>query len=161
VTGEAEIEAIFDRLKALCPSGFAVALHIRFTTPAYFLQTYSKDWLARYAEKGMLMNDPIAVWGFANTGSIRWSELALSDSSGVLQEAKSFGMNFGLAHATDADNSRSVSGFSRPDREFTDQEILEIADLIGRLHRLSASQTPLSHEARERLHKLSVSYPAP
>ncbi len=156
-----DIESILSQLKQYSPAGFAIALHIRYTAPIYLFQTYSKEWISTYSELGLVMHDPIVSWGFANTGSIRWSELALIDAQGVLVKAREFNMNYGLAHATDAGESRSVSGFARSDREFSDAEITELAGLTDRLHDLTAANRPLSAETREQLRQQSITFTHP
>ena len=66
---------LLKRLRSRSPAGFAIALHIEFTTPRYLLQSYAKDWLDLYSSRSMVMQDPTVHWAFANTGSIRWSAL--------------------------------------------------------------------------------------
>ncbi len=156
-----EIEGILSKLKDQSPAGLAIALHIRFTAPAYLFQTYPKEWINLYSEQGLVMHDPIVGWGFTNTGSIRWSELGLSDPQGVLLKAREFKMNFGIALATEVEKSRSVSGFSRSDREFTDTEITALSNLTTRLHNLTAAARPLSAETRAELRKMSITFTHP
>jgi LuxR family transcriptional regulator len=158
---DTSVDNILQKLKDECPLGFAIALHIRYTTPNFLFQTYPKDWINQYSQRGLVMFDPIVGWGFANTGSIRWSGLGEMDPKGVLEQAKAFDMNFGFAHALDVGNSRSVAGFSRSDREYTDDEITRITDLVRRLHDITAEAKTLSPETGERLRKMSIEFTHP
>ena len=84
VTQVSQANDLLRRLHERSPTGFAIGLHIQFTTPRYFFQSYSKEWLDAYSAKGFVMNDPIVHWGFSNEGSIRWRDLAQTDPLGVL-----------------------------------------------------------------------------
>lgn len=43
-----EIAATLDELSAICDTGFALALHIRFTRPNILYRTYPQKWLDHY-----------------------------------------------------------------------------------------------------------------
>lgn len=151
-----QIRDILLRFEEQSPSGFAIAFHIRFTTPDFLFQTYPKDWIDLYSEKGMVMFDPIVRWGFAETGHVRWSALGDLDEAGVLEQSVPFGMSYGVAIATDEGNSRSVAGFARDDREFTDAEITSLAADVETLHRATATTDGMTDALRNELHKMSV-----
>lgn len=156
----ADIRRILTRLETLCPSGFAIAFHIRYARPDFLFQTYSKTWIDIYSQSGMVMHDPIVGWGFENTGTIRWSELR-DDPMGVLEKSKPHGLVYGFACAVESDGSRSVAGCARADREFTDAEIAAIAADVQILHDETAKQGSLSEATREELRKMSVRFTHP
>ncbi len=83
---QAGILRTVERLTALAPSGYAIALHVRFTTPTFLFQTYPREWIEVYTQRGYVMSDPTVMWGFSNTGRVRWSDLADQDSAGMLAQ---------------------------------------------------------------------------
>jgi LuxR family transcriptional regulator len=158
---QAEIRRLLADLTTSASAGYAIALHIRYTTPLFLFQTYPKDWIAHYSQKGLVMQDPIVAWSFSNLGTIRWSELAKDDAAGVLIEARKFNMNFGFACAIEIDDSRSMAGFARSDREFTDAEIEFIVETTSTLHVLTEEAGTLNPQTRDALRKLSIQFTHP
>lgn len=138
------------------PAGFAIALHIRFTSPAYLFQTYPKRWMDHYSERGMVVNDPTVHWGVQNLGRIRWSDLEAIDSAGVLDEAKNYGLMNGVTVSILRDGTRTIASFARADRDYDDFEMDELEDLLLRLHRETADLPKLDPADREALRELSV-----
>ena len=156
-----EIKRILTSLQAASPSGFAIAFHIRFTTPDFLFQTYPKAWIDRYSEQGMVMKDPIVRWGFGQTGAIRWSKLEQDDEFGVIAQSRDFDMNYGIASAIEDGGSRSVAGFARSDREFTDAEIATLGESLAELHALTANKDGMSDALRDYLQEMSVKFTHP
>ncbi len=161
MAGISKVEGILASLRPKSPSGFAIGLHIRFTTPDFLFQTYKRDWLTYYSQQGLVMFDPIVRWCFGNTGSIRWSDLGDLDEMGVLDKARSYGMAYGVAMAVERDGSRSVAGFCRPDHDFSDADIDLLMKDLESLHDLTAKSAMPSAEDRENLKRLSVSFTHP
>jgi len=155
---ENEILKSLSRLDSLCASGYAIALHIRFTTPRFLFQTYSKEWMEMYSEKGFVLKDPTVLWGFSNTGAVKWSDLQEIDESGILPLAKEFGLNFGFTFAVDVNASRSIASFARDDREFDDTEIQEISEVIQRMHMLTSNIDGFSTNEVQQLKEMSVEF---
>jgi len=125
------------KLSELAPKGYALGLHIRYASAHVMIQTYDPRWSQIYTEKGYMLADPMVFWGFGNAGTIRWSALDLPDPHGILKQAAMFGLNFGVAVAHGPTSSRTIGGFARDDREFTDEEISEIQALVCDLHEKS------------------------
>ncbi len=146
------------RLDALCSAGYAIALHIRYTTPKFLFQTYDKDWMKTYSEKGLVLKDPTVMWGFGNTGVVQWSELAEMDEAGVLKLAKKHGLEHGFTFAIDHDESKSITSFARSDRDFTNTEIDEISGIVQGLHDYTAIIEEISLEEVTQLKKLSIEF---
>jgi len=150
------IKAQLEALENRSPAGFAIAFHIRLTSPDFLFQTYPKSWTDTYSEKGYVMVDPIVRWGFSNIGAIRWSALDDLDDHNIIEQSHAHGMAFGVAIATETEGSRSVAGFSRADREYTDAEIDTLTVDVQQLHALTETRDGMPKALRDELHKLSV-----
>lgn len=149
------------KLSEQSPSGFAVALHARFTAAEYVHQTYSKTWSAIYSQKGYVMHDPTVSFGFQQLGCVRWSALALQDEMKIYEQARAYGLVYGFACAVEIDGSRSFAGFSREDREYDDAEMAATEVDLAELHRLTALPGVLSSALREDLRQLAIRFTKP
>lgn len=150
-----------ERLMETAPAGFALGLHVRYTTPTYMFQTYPRAWLEEYSREGFLMRDPTVAWAFENEGRITWAELSAQDEAGVLERAAAQGLLHGLTVSMVGGGSRSIGGFARPDRPFTAAEVAQIESSVTQLHDATASAQPLPEEVRENLRRLSVAFTHP
>ncbi len=156
MTRRASIAAMLHDLDRMSPAGFAIALHIRFTTPTYMFQTYAKRWLDHYTGTGLIMHDPVVRWGMQNAGYARWSELEAMDFGRVMEQAKDFGLMNGAAIAIVEGGSRSVAGLARADREYSDAELDEMEGRLSDLHRATAGLGEISAADRTALKRLSI-----
>ena len=145
------IDQFSKRLGKLAPGGFFFALHIRFALPLLHLQTYPQGWTDKYTEEAYALRDPIIAWGFSTIGAARWSEISIPDPFEILGQAREFGMVYGLAVSCGPMKSRTIASASRGDREFTDDEIGQFADLIRQLHDITEPPTSLSDAQIEAL----------
>ena len=139
------------RLRRLAPQGFALGLHIRFASPHIMVQTYDPAWIELYTSRGYMMCDPIVSWGFSTTGTARWSAMDHPDPHDVLGQASAYGLNYGVAVSTGPTTSRSIGGFARKDREFTDDEIELIERTVILLHEEATPPDNLTHAQRHAL----------
>ncbi len=139
------------KLTQLAPMGYALGLHIRFASASIMVQTYDPKWIEIYTNKGYMMCDPLVSWGFANEGTVRWSELKNPDPHHVLQQAATFGLKFGIAVSHGPTSSRTIGGFAREDREFTDKEIAAVKKTVHLLHVESTPADSLTTAQREAL----------
>jgi LuxR family transcriptional regulator len=98
-----------------------------------------------------MLCDPIISWGFSTTGTVRWSELDFPDPHDVLGQAEQFGLKYGVAVAHGPTSSRTIGGFAREDREFTDPEIEQIRDTVRLLHQESTPPDSLTAAQRHAL----------
>ncbi|MFQ3255535.1 MAG: LuxR family transcriptional regulator [Loktanella salsilacus] len=146
-----------EHASGLAPAGYALAFHIRYTTPTFLLQAYPKAWTTYYSLHALVMADPTVSWGFSNDGSCRWSDLT-DDPSRVMQRAAQHGLNYGIVCALETDGSRSFGSFARADREFTQDEIDELSEVLSELHDATKSVEDLSPEAIEALRGMSINY---
>ncbi len=150
------ITSLLETAEDLSPSGFAIGFHVRLTSSELQFQTYPKDWIKTYSERGFILSDPSVSWAFTNTGGKRWSDLSAQDPENIFQQAAEYGMKFGISIGVASANSRSMAGFSRPDREFTDPEIAQLTQLVQDLHDLTDTATGMPEPMRAELHRLSV-----
>ncbi|MEL6167264.1 MAG: autoinducer binding domain-containing protein [Pseudomonadota bacterium] len=148
-------KGILDRLSAVANSGFAIALHVRFTTPTYLFQTYDNAWMHYYSSAGLVMHDPTVRWGFEHDGTIRWEDLAPLDKNGVLDAAREHGLAFGVTMALSDGDSKSIASFSKSDLEFSEDEVNAIRDMLVTLHRETMPRDD-DAEFQDALKKLSV-----
>jgi LuxR family transcriptional regulator len=158
-----DIRTVLKRLEDQSPTGFAIAFHIKFTTPEFLFQTYPKAWIDLYSERGYVMQDPTVSWGFANEGVRRWSDLASEDSAGILEDCKAFGMNFGVTVALERGGTRSLASFTARDREFSDAECAALEADLKTLHDMTQIDGGMDDRLRDDLHDLSVqmTHPGP
>lgn len=153
---EAVILAELERLRHVAPAGFAVALHIRFTSARYMFQTYPDAWVQEYGRDGLVTSDPSVAWALMHTGSVLWEDLSHVDQDGVFQRAAAHGIRYGLTASVLWEGSRSIGGFARSDRCFTSDEATQLAAALGVLHEATKSGQTLSEEAQHRLHRLAI-----
>lgn len=130
--------SLFDGLKARSPSGFAIGLHLDYTTSKYIFQAYSREWMEEYSRKGFLLSDPTVRWGLENSGSIRWSELEKADPVGVIAAAKSFGLDYGVTVVVGDEGSRSLGSFASTESEFSQGAIDFFIQRLSEMHELAA-----------------------
>lgn len=136
-------------------AGYYIALHIRFAAPLMTFQTYDPAWVDHYTARAYAMRDPMTAWAFSTEGAKRWSEIDIPDPFEIMREAASFGLKFGLQVACGPISSRTIAAIARSDREFTDDEIATIRDLVGRLHQLSDPPEQLTAAQAEALRLIS------
>ncbi|MDF0599951.1 autoinducer binding domain-containing protein [Psychromarinibacter sp. C21-152] len=147
---------ILSDLDDRCPLGFAIALHIRYNAPTFLFQTFPENWMEAYSRNGFVIRDPAVHWAFENTGFIRWRDLAVGDRSGVMEQARLYGLNYGFTVSIHNDRARSIAGFARSDRDFLDVEIDEIAQLFEELDVMTAGIEILSKKDTDALQKMSI-----
>lgn len=128
------IDLELHQLSLMAPAGYFVGLHIRFTSPLMTFQTYNQVWIDHYTENGYVLRDPMTAWGFSKTGAIRWSDEGLLDPFGLFKEAETFNLRYGITVACGPIKSRTIASFARSDREFRDEEMTRISDIVHRLH---------------------------
>jgi LuxR family transcriptional regulator len=149
-----DVSVVLSEFKDRAESGYAMGLHINFTTPAFFFQSYPRPWLEHYSQAGLLVNDPTVSWCFENTGVCRWSDM--DDPAGILTQAADYGMRYGIVYATNSGGSHSMSGFARPDREYNEDEIAELVERFEALHEATRDQKALAPDIVEQLKKMSI-----
>jgi LuxR family transcriptional regulator, quorum-sensing system regulator SdiA len=133
----AQIKRHLDRLSTLSNSGYALAIHIRYTRPTLLYRSYAQNWIDHYTEKGFMLSDPTVHWGLSHTGMVNWSDLAGTDPDDVFAAARKHGLFNGITYSTGREASRTISGHTRSDAAFSAAERTELAALIDDIHRLT------------------------
>ena len=147
----AGIDTILIELDAFSPKGYFVGLHIRFASPLIMFQTYDAAWTDIYTERGYALRDPMIAWGFTADGAIRWRDIPVPDTFGIMAEAREHGLTYGVAVSCGPLNSRTIAGCARDDREYLDEEITAIEKIVQRLHKASEPPTGLTQAQKEAL----------
>ncbi len=153
--------------------GYYIALRLGFAFPLEEVNALPPTWVDHYTAARFMLNDPVIRWVYANTGSIRWSEIKIPDPMNVLGQAVQFGLRFGVAIScfdNNADGQRSFGFFARSDREFNRAEIDLLTAYVTRLHLDKAPPSNLTaaelevlqmvkqgHRLKEIAHELGVS----
>lgn len=143
-----------DDIIQLSPSGHYIALRIGFAFPMEEVNALPADWVAHYTKQRFMLFDPMVRWAYANIGSCRWSDLTLDDPKRVIQQARSFGLRYGVTVAvmdSGTTAQRSFANFTRADREFTDLEVKLLHAYIMRRHNETAPPTNLTRAELEAL----------
>lgn len=138
---------------AAATAGYFMAIRVGFGFPQAEYNKFPEAWVAEYTRDGLMIEDPVMRWVYRNVGAVRWSELALADSSGVLARAAHHGLRHGLSiSCQDADGAfRSFGSFARPDREFHDEEVAALCDVMDWRHNNSKPLVQLTAAEREAL----------
>ncbi|WP_166415776.1 autoinducer binding domain-containing protein [Cochlodiniinecator piscidefendens] len=150
------ISPLLADLEQSCPSGYALAMHIKYTTPNFLFQTYPMKWIEYYSMAGLVLHDPIVRWGFENTGATTWGALGADDPKGVVSLAAEHGMKFGTVISLVEDNSRTIGGFARPDRDHTPEEVADLSRILHEVHHQTRDTVDLPAEERAALKRLSI-----
>jgi len=125
------------RISALAPAGFYIGLRVGFSFPAEELNRLPSAWVDYYTANGLVVHDPVMKWVYMNQGVARWSDIGEDDPMGVLESAAGLGLHFGAvasAVSPEGHGKRSYGNFLRADREFTDDELAQLADIVVELH---------------------------
>lgn len=150
-----------DLVRALAPSGHHIVLRMGFVFPAEEHNGMPPEWVTHYTTRGFMMQDPVLQWAYANSGATRWSALSDHDAYGILDQARGFGLTFGVAisHRDPPEDGavaseqgpRSFGSFARPDREFAPEEIDRLEQIIVARHVAMSPPTNLTDAELEAL----------
>ena len=151
MSSRAEISATLARLQKLAPKGYYIGLHIRFAAPIMQFQTYPETWAERYSSNAYALRDPTIAWGFSTTGAVRWSAMPIADPFGILADAASHGLIYGLTLSCGPIKSRTIASFAHGTREFKDDEIETISTMVRRLHDITEPPESLTKAQQEAL----------
>lgn len=145
----------FEALDALAPAGFSAGLHIRFASPLVYVRTYDEAWTKIYDDNAYALRDPLVFWGLGVKGQTRWSAIRLPDPFNILGQARNHGLVYGAVFSCGPITSRTIVGIARGEREFTDDEIQEAAEIVHGLHRSAEPPTELTPAQVEALRLLA------
>ncbi len=130
----AVVAALLGRLQARCDTGFALAVHIRYTRPSLLYRTYARDWVDHYSEKGFMLSDPTVHWGLSNNGAMDWAQLTAQDPEGIIQAARDHGLANGWTYATGPATSRSLGSMTNR-TPFAPDARSDICQILDDIHR--------------------------
>ena len=145
------------RLRALCDSGFALAIHIRYTRPSILYRTYNQAWIDHYSERGFMLSDPVVHWGLSHVGAVNWADLADQDPQGVMRDALAHGLHNGWTYAVGPQTSRTIAGATKTGADFTPAERAEISQIVDDLHDLTEGFESFSPDTQAALLALTQS----
>jgi len=131
------LQAMRNQIDQISPAGFYVAIRVGFSFPEEEMNELPENWVEFYTTHGLVVHDPAMKWVYANTGAVRFSEIALPDPHHVRERAIVFGLNHGAAVSltTPADRGRRSYGlFFRDDRDFEASDLVELQAIVSRLH---------------------------
>ncbi|NIY72634.1 hypothetical protein HCZ30_09320 [Marivivens donghaensis] len=131
------INSLLKRADALAEAGFSLGVQIS-VAPAYLFVTFPKVWADKYNKDNHVMTDPMVIWSFENEGTLRWSDAPDVGDHTVFKEAAAHGLRFGCVCSVKTGQARSICGYARGDREFTESEMAELLQITQDLHDLTA-----------------------
>ncbi len=149
------VRDILLQINNLCDTGFAAAVHIRYTRPSLLYQTYSQKWSDHYSEMGFMMVDPVVHWGLAHDGLIRWDDLKDQDTAGVLVSALDHGLENGWTYSVGVPESRTIVGLTKSGAPFTPEQVEHIIGLVENLHEATLGIAAYSAETMQQLRDIS------
>jgi len=141
-------------LRFMGKSGFILAFNMTFRGPEYLHSEYPAEWQKIYEDRNYFFVDPVLIWSVTKTGNKRWSEIKLPDIRGVMSEARKCDLNYGAAFSRKSMNKRSFLTISRPDREFTDEELVHLGDKFDHLVTYVVGQCGLTEKELDALRGL-------
>lgn len=139
------------KVREIAPSGFVVALDVRWKGPEYLHSEFPEKWKELYEDNGYFMMDPIFYWTLMNTGVTRWSEVDYPDPRGIGTKAAEHGLVFGATVSVKVDGMRSFLSAARADRELTEEEITSLANILEKWANIVKERPNLSDNELETL----------
>lgn len=151
-----KIDLQLHEIARVSPSGYYIGLHIRLAAPMMAFVTYPQGWIDHYTEQAFALRDPTIAWGFSATGAARWSEMGIPDPFHILDQAAKFGMKYGAVLSCGLISSRTIASVTRPDREFTQDEIDRVLVGVQRLHDMTEQTESLTKAQKDALRLIAA-----
>ena len=158
-----DMEGLESRIRVIAPMGYALAVNIRGFTPEFYLTTYPEDWVKIYHERRYALFDPVTIWSRFHEGAVRWSEIAmpavLKAGNHVLEHARRYDLVHGggvSARAIAGAHARSILFGARQDREMTDDELAELAEILEVVMTAVGQHAGLSESELDALRSLAA-----
>lgn len=136
-----------DEVATIASSGFYIALRVGFASPVEEINQLPVKWVSHYTRQRFMLFDPVVRWVHSNTGTTNWSSLEVDDPRGILKQAQTFGMRYGVAVSVfdgNAEGHRSFGYFARSDRELSEIETKLLYRYLERRHAEMAPPTNLT-----------------
>jgi LuxR family transcriptional regulator len=152
------------RISQVATSGYFLARQVNgFFRPELAYSSFPRAWFEHYTVMDFLLLDPVLEWAAANSGAVRWSEIAgpsmSRQSVRVLAHAATYSLRYGVILSTKNQMiglKRSFLSCARPDREFTDDEIRELDVLFHDTLSLRSLTSDLTPACREVMNMLAI-----
>lgn len=141
------LQAMREQINKISPAGFYVAIRVGFSFPEEELNNLPDNWVEFYTTHGLVVHDPAMKWVYGNTGAMKMSDIALPDPHQVRERAAVFGLSHGavISVMTTADRGRRSYGFFfRADRDFDPQDLLNLRNILDKLHSGVAGEAQLT-----------------
>lgn len=117
-------ELEMENLGSVATAGHIIGFGYTMSEGVMFMENrFPPRWQRRYDGQAYLFRDPVVTWFTNNIGTLRWSELDLPDTYGVLADAKRYGLAFGSVFSIEANSKRHFMSVARGDRDLTDAEV--------------------------------------
>lgn len=156
MTIKAALERLLHDLEVMAPMGYYIGVHIRVAAPLMTFNTYPQEWVDHYTSQAYALRDPTTAWGFSATGVTRWSEMGIPDPFDIMGQAAERGMRFGVTVSCGPISSRTIGSASRDDREFTQDEMVLIEEIVTHLHNLTEPKESLTPSQIEALQLIAA-----
>ncbi len=121
-----------EALRQIAPSGFVLAIHVRWAGPEFLHSEFPEKWRKKYEENSYFMFDPLYYWTVMKSGQTRWSEVGLPDPHKIMKKAAEHGLVYGATTCVSGGQGKSFLSASRPDREFTAPELTQMKDYLDK-----------------------------
>ena len=109
-------------------SGFTILINYTRRGPEFLDSTFAKGWQSEYDANNYQMKDPILLKSVLWPGDRRWSSIDERDKLGKVRKAAlKYGLNYGATFSRSFGKGVCLLSVSRPDRENTEEEIIEIS----------------------------------
>ncbi len=141
-------------VEGLASAGYYLALRVGFAFPLVEINNLPENWIDQYTKQRFMLFDPVIRWVYSNNGSIRWSAVDLPDPRKIMVQAASFGLRYGVVVSYldgTEQGQRSFGSFARADREFTDDEIAQLEEMVICWHRETEPPSNLTKAELEAL----------
>lgn len=114
------------QVSAMAPSGLVIGFNVTWKGPEHVLSLFPLKWQKHYHRRAYYFADPVFKWLSTNAGVSRWSDISFFDPFNIMEKAKDYGLVYGFVVSVHIGEKKSFITLSRPDREFTDEEIAEV-----------------------------------
>lgn len=136
-------------------AGFSVLLNFTREGPEYLESTYPQKWQEEYDAGHYYYRDPVLLWAMGWNGDKRWSSVPFPDVARVMKRARLHGLGFGCAFSRVIGKNKSLLSVARPDREFTDAEMLSLSESFDLLVCTMGSDRTLTRKELDALQCLA------
>jgi LuxR family transcriptional regulator, quorum-sensing system regulator SdiA len=146
MTAYDDVEGSLNQLASVSPAGFAIGLHLEFTTSKYIFQHYSRTWMEEYSRRGLILIDPDREVGDRE----RWVDPLVRPRhdrhGGRAVRGRRLRAEVRCPIAVVGRSSRSLGSFASSEREFSEPEIAELSARLKHMHDSTADVEPESSE---------------